>query len=88
MVLYLRRAAATSAALKQADADLKVEAERIAALEKAAAAARAARAKELDEKLENTVSAGDAVDLLRGAFPGGRDSKAVRGPAGPGAPGA
>lgn len=65
VVYYLRRAYQNSVALSQSEAALQAESEHSAALEKAAEAARAARAKELDVKVANVRTGADAADLLR-----------------------
>lgn len=62
---YLRKSAAASADLKVADASLQTEEQRVAQMESAAAAARAARAKEFNAKVAAVRTAGDAAGLLR-----------------------
>jgi hypothetical protein len=73
---YIRRALSNSVALDERDAALRVEAQRIAKEESAAAQARSDRAKELDAKVDSVCTVDDAVAVLRGEL-----SRAVGTPA-------
>jgi peptidoglycan hydrolase CwlO-like protein len=68
VIYLLSRAAAVRAALGEREAALEVEREHLAAEEKAAAAARAARAEELDAKASTVNDPKSAADLLRDVF--------------------
>lgn len=70
--------------LRQADADLQAERERVARMDVAAAADRARRAREFDEKATAVRTAGDAAGLLRDTTVAGQSSDAVPGSKDPG----
>lgn len=65
-VYYVHKALTNSVALDERDAAIKVDADRIAKEESAAAQARADRAKELNAKVDSVRSVDDAVVVLRG----------------------
>lgn len=69
---FLYRGAEAKAALSQTQESLKVEADRVAKMESAAAQAREERLQELDEKAAAVRDADDAARFLREQFNWGR----------------
>lgn len=67
VVLYIRGRISKQVSLEEANATVAQERNRVRALEDAAAEQRAARAKEVDEKVSAVRTADDAARLLREA---------------------